>query len=190
MLAGCRPPTPFEPLGLSGRRRSLHLTFSCINRRIWICKPKVAGSIPAGGTKKTKKAKKTITISDRWQFQRRFAVPCCSTLQRIPRISGVFNVLQWSPCNTDATRRQEDGQPIKGIGIRGLGAAGDKLVILTGDAGVNGNMAALDVSRKPENGCPDLMASDPPYPNREATLAPIIWVGTLELPRRSRLPFW
>lgn len=71
-----------------------------------------------------------------------------------------------------------DGQPVKGIGIRGLEAVGDRLVLLTGDAGAEGKQAAVEVSGKPEHGCPDLMAKDPPYPNREAGLTPMIWVWT------------
>jgi hypothetical protein len=69
-----------------------------------------------------------------------------------------------------------DGRPIEGIGIRGLDEIGGKVVILTGNAGVDGAAAALAVSGQAENGCPDAMQADPPYPNREiAGLAPMLW---------------
>ncbi|WP_442579823.1 hypothetical protein ACSBOB_30815 [Mesorhizobium sp. ASY16-5R] len=69
-----------------------------------------------------------------------------------------------------------DGKPVEGIGIRGLDEIGGKVVILTGNAGVDGASDALAVSLQPENGCQDAMQADPPYPNRElAGLAPMLW---------------
>jgi hypothetical protein len=83
-----------------------------------------------------------------------------------------------APKVSTVTFAREDGEAIKGIGIRALDAVGSSLVIVTGDAGVDAGNAALDVSNKPANGCPDLMQSDPPYPNRVTNLAPMIWIWT------------
>lgn len=75
--------------------------------------------------------------------------------------------------------RDAGGQPVQGIGIRGLDIAGDRLIILTGQAGVDGSDKALEVSNASEFGCPGEMAADPPYPNREVSgIGPALWIWT------------
>jgi hypothetical protein len=71
-----------------------------------------------------------------------------------------------------------DGKPIQGIGIRDMHAHDGKLILLTGDAGVNAGEMALVRSKEPEKpGCGDLMKDDQ-YPNSESGLAPMIWSWT------------
>jgi hypothetical protein len=68
-----------------------------------------------------------------------------------------------------------DGQPVQGIGIRDMHAIDGKLILLTGDAGVNGGETAIARSKEPEKpGCGELMKGDQ-HPNSESGLAPMIW---------------
>jgi hypothetical protein len=71
-----------------------------------------------------------------------------------------------------------DGKPVQGIGIRDMHALNGKVILLTGDAGVNAGEVALERSKEAEKpGCGDLMKDDQ-FPNSESGLAPMIWSWT------------
>jgi hypothetical protein len=71
-----------------------------------------------------------------------------------------------------------DGKPVQGIGIRDADSLDGKLILLTGDAGVNGSAMSIARSKEADKpGCLTLMQGDQ-HPNSESGLPPMIWTWT------------